>query len=177
MSADMRRKLIWSLMLVLLLYVGFVLFGDLQRLMAELNQWPWVWLPVVIGLTLVNYVSRLLRWHWYLRLLDTPIALADSARIFGVGMLMVMTPGKAGEFLKSYMVKNVAGAPMMTTAPVVLAGPTCDSVDVLYERNPYLLPVSLEIGDEVLIEATGAYTASYSSVGFNGFPPLRSFVI
>ncbi|HXK53668.1 MAG TPA: type III PLP-dependent enzyme [Hyphomicrobiales bacterium] len=63
------------------------------------------------------------------------------------------------------------------TAPVVLAGPTCDSVDVLYERNPYLLPVSLEIGDEVLIEATGAYTASYSSVGFNGFPPLRSFVI
>lgn len=62
-------------------------------------------------------------------------------------------------------------------APVVLAGPTCDSVDVLYERVPYLLPVSLEIGDEVLIEATGAYTTTYSSVGFNGFPPLQSFVI
>jgi ornithine decarboxylase len=63
------------------------------------------------------------------------------------------------------------------TAPVVLAGPTCDSVDVLYEREPFHLPVSLEIGDEVLIEAAGAYTASYSSVSFNGFPPLRSFVI
>ncbi|HSM20134.1 MAG TPA: type III PLP-dependent enzyme [Hyphomicrobiales bacterium] len=62
-------------------------------------------------------------------------------------------------------------------APVVLAGPTCDSADVLYEREPYLMPVSLEIGDEVLIEATGAYTQTYSSVGFNGFPPLKSFVI
>jgi ornithine decarboxylase len=62
-------------------------------------------------------------------------------------------------------------------SPVVLAGPTCDSADVLYEREPYLMPVSLEIGDEVLIEATGAYTQTYSSVGFNGFPPLQSFVI
>lgn len=62
-------------------------------------------------------------------------------------------------------------------APAVLAGPTCDSVDVLYERTPYLLPVTLEIGDEVLIEATGAYTTTYSSVGFNGFAPLQSYVI
>ena len=58
-----------------------------------------------------------------------------------------------------------------------LAGPTCDSVDVLYEKEPYWLPISLEVGDKVLIEGTGAYTATYSSVGFNGFAPLRQFVI
>jgi ornithine decarboxylase len=62
-------------------------------------------------------------------------------------------------------------------APCIIAGPTCDSVDVLYEKNPYPLPVSLAIGDKVLIEATGAYTATYSSVGFNGYPPLRQYVI
>jgi ornithine decarboxylase len=62
-------------------------------------------------------------------------------------------------------------------APCVVAGPTCDSVDVLYEKNPYPLPVSLAIGDKVLIEATGAYTTTYSSVGFNGYPPLRQIVI
>ena len=59
----------------------------------------------------------------------------------------------------------------------VLAGPTCDSVDVLYEKDPYFLPVSLEIGTKVLIEGTGAYTTTYSAVGFNGFPPLQSYVI
>lgn len=63
------------------------------------------------------------------------------------------------------------------TAPCVLAGPTCDSVDVLYEKTPYELPISLSIGDKVLIEACGAYTTTYSSVGFNGFAPLASFVI
>ena len=61
--------------------------------------------------------------------------------------------------------------------PCVLAGPTCDSADVLYEREPYLLPVSLAIGDKVLIEGTGAYTATYSAVAFNGFPPLRTYHI
>jgi ornithine decarboxylase len=63
------------------------------------------------------------------------------------------------------------------TGPCIVAGPTCDSVDVLYEKTPYPLPVSLAIGDKVLIEAAGAYTATYSSVGFNGYPPLKSYVI
>jgi ornithine decarboxylase len=63
------------------------------------------------------------------------------------------------------------------TGPCVIAGPTCDSVDVLYEKVPYALPVSLSIGDKVLIEACGAYTTTYSSVGFNGFAPLASVVI
>jgi ornithine decarboxylase len=62
-------------------------------------------------------------------------------------------------------------------SPCIIAGPTCDSADVLYEKQPYALPVSLEIGDKVLIEGTGAYTATYSTVAFNGFPPLRSYVI
>jgi ornithine decarboxylase len=62
-------------------------------------------------------------------------------------------------------------------APCVLAGPTCDSADVMYEKDPYLLPVSLEIGDKVLIEGTGAYTATYSSVAFNGFEPLKTYHI
>src|SRR6266446_4788310 len=61
--------------------------------------------------------------------------------------------------------------------PCVLAGPTCDSADVLYEKMPYPLPVTLEIGDKVLIEGTGAYTSTYSSVAFNGFPPLRTYHI
>src|SRR5438034_822783 len=62
-------------------------------------------------------------------------------------------------------------------APCVLAGPTCDSADVLYEKTPYPLPLTLTIGDEVLIEGTGAYTTTYASVAFNGFEPLRSYVI
>jgi ornithine decarboxylase len=48
---------------------------------------------------------------------------------------------------------------------------------VLYERKQYDLPVSLEIGDKVLIEGTGAYTSTYASVAFNGFLPLQTYHI
>ncbi|MBT5456476.1 MAG: type III PLP-dependent enzyme, partial [Rhodospirillaceae bacterium] len=61
--------------------------------------------------------------------------------------------------------------------PVVIAGPTCDEVDVLYDRADYELPLDLKVGDRIEILSTGAYTASYCSVGFNGFPPLREYFI
>jgi ornithine decarboxylase len=61
--------------------------------------------------------------------------------------------------------------------PVILAGPTCDSADILYEKTDYRLPLGLKVGDKVEILAAGAYTASYASVGFNGFEPIRTYCI
>ncbi|MBE1464404.1 ornithine decarboxylase [Kibdelosporangium phytohabitans] len=63
------------------------------------------------------------------------------------------------------------------TGPVVIAGPSCDGDDVLYQRTSYELPLSLRAGDHVDIMSTGAYTQSYSSVAFNGFPPLRTYFV
>lgn len=60
---------------------------------------------------------------------------------------------------------------------VILAGPTCDSLDIMYEQHKYELPLSLEIGDHIFWYSTGAYTTSYSSIEFNGFPPLEYHVI
>lgn len=63
------------------------------------------------------------------------------------------------------------------TVPCVLAGPSCDSADVLYEKRPVHLPAGLKAGDRIIIRNCGAYTSTYASVGFNGFPPLDVVVI
>ena len=63
------------------------------------------------------------------------------------------------------------------TGPVVLAGPSCDSADILYEKTAYELPLALKPGDKIRILACGAYTTTYSSVGFNGFAPLKAYCI
>ncbi len=63
------------------------------------------------------------------------------------------------------------------TGPCVLAGPTCDGVDVMYEKTPCMLPASLQSGDRVLIHGTGAYVTSYASQNFNGFAPLAEHYI
>lgn len=74
-----------------------------------------------------------------------------------------------GEAIRYQFVTERDGDPM---GPCILAGPSCDSADVLYEKRPVQLPISLRAGDRVLIRNTGAYTSTYSSVCFNGFPPL-----
>ena len=68
---------------------------------------------------------------------------------------------------------SVPGRATSETVQAVIAGPTCDSVDTLYERNPMPMPIDLAAGDIVLVHDTGAYTSTYSSVGFNGLGPLQ----
>ncbi|MBT3399713.1 MAG: type III PLP-dependent enzyme [Rhodospirillaceae bacterium] len=63
------------------------------------------------------------------------------------------------------------------SGPVVVAGPTCDSHDVLYENAMCVLPLVLKAGDIVTLHDTGAYTSTYASVGFNGFAPLEEHYI
>jgi ornithine decarboxylase len=63
------------------------------------------------------------------------------------------------------------------TGPCVLAGPTCDSADVLYEKLPVQLPLSLAEGDRVVLRSAGAYTTCYSTVGFNGFDPMPTLLV
>ena len=81
-----------------------------------------------------------------------------------------------GEAIRYRIEPETPGA-LGDDGPVVLAGPTCDSADVMYERAPYAMPLDLKAGDRLRIHAAGAYTTTYSSVGFNGFPPLRQYVI
>ncbi|MCL1876374.1 MAG: type III PLP-dependent enzyme [Synergistaceae bacterium] len=61
--------------------------------------------------------------------------------------------------------------------PYTIAGPTCDSVDVMYEKVPYMLPEAIEEGDRIYFFSAGSYTSTYCSVYFNGFPPLRTYIL
>ena len=98
---------------------------------------------------------------------DPPWVYIDCGRFGGLAETMdeairyrVRVPGRHGRLTR-----------------VILAGPTCDSADILYEKSPCCLPCDLEEGDCLQILSAGAYTHTYASVGFNGFPPLRTVCI
>lgn len=131
MNADLRHKFVWSLGGAILLYAALALWSDWRELGAALRSFAWPWLPIVLLATLTNYGLRALRWHWYLSLVGARISRWNSTRIFGIGMLMVLTPGKVGELLMCYMVKNVSGAPMSSTAPVLIVQRVVDAIAML----------------------------------------------
>ncbi len=134
-------QFLWSLLLALIVYMALILYGDWRQLSARLADFPWGWLPPAVGLTLVNFGVRLLKWHWYLRLINTPISFDQSARIYGVSFLMMMTPGKVGEFLRAFMVRNVSGVPVSVVAPVVLAERMTDGLAMILLAGIGLLAV------------------------------------
>jgi len=63
------------------------------------------------------------------------------------------------------------------TEKYIMAGPTCDSMDILYERYQYKFPSGMKEGDKLYFFSAGAYTQSYSSVYFNGFQPLKAYIL
>mgnify|MGYP001460498583 FL=1 len=59
--------------------------------------------------------------------------------------------------------------------PVIIAGPTCDGADIIYENN-YELPLDLKSGDRLRIYGTGSYTSVYTS-NFNSMERIKEYFI
>jgi ornithine decarboxylase len=74
----------------------------------------------------------------------------------------------AGEAIKYRLVTSRSGP----RGPAVLAGPTCDSADIMYQHHRYELPLALTDGDRLDVLSAGAYTSAYCTDGFNGFSPM-----
>ena len=114
-----RQGLGLGLGLAVLVYGVYFVRADFSKVASSLGGFAWQWLPVLLLLSLGNYAMRFLRWELYLRMLDIRVPLRTSASIFLAGLSMSITPGKVGEFLKSYLLKEAAGIPMARSAPVV----------------------------------------------------------
>jgi len=117
----LRSQIALGLLLGFTVFVLLVAFADVTRLKENLAHFRWEYFPLIIGLTLFNYALRFVKWEFYLRQIGAKVKRLDSAAIFASGFTMVLTPGKVGEFLKSYLLAQVSDTPMSQSAPVIVA--------------------------------------------------------
>lgn len=116
-----QQGVLLGLGLAVLVYVGYALYIGADKVAVALGSFDWRFLPMLLALSLVNYGVRFVRWEMYLRMLSIRVPFKTSLGIFFAGLAMTITPGKLGEFLKSYLLKKSADVPMATSAPVVFA--------------------------------------------------------
>lgn len=127
-----RAKIALSLLLGIVIYGVLVLLSDTRQLAAEASQFQWDLVPAILGLTLFNYALRFLKWHYYLGVVGVKrVPWRESLLIFLSGFSMTLTPGKAGEFLKAFLVKERTGTPVSITSPIVLAERLTDGLALL----------------------------------------------
>lgn len=125
------RRLWIPLALGVLVVVGLALAADPRALWQSLRGFdPWLLVPV-LGLSLVNYALRFLRWELYLSQLGVTLARGKSLAVFLAGFLFSVTPGKAGELGKAWLVRELGGGPALRVVPAVLAERVTDLLGVL----------------------------------------------
>lgn len=98
-----------------------MIYVDFEKVIISFRDFNWYLIPILLTLSFGNYLSRFLKWQYYLNILNVKLHKVDSLSIFMSGLIMSVTPGKLGELLKSYLVKQVNGTSISQTAPIVIA--------------------------------------------------------
>ena len=128
----LRTRLLISLLLGALVFAGLSAYADLNSVLASLGAFRWQYLPVVLLLVSCNYGLRFLKWQYYLRLIGVDgLSVRDSALTYFSGLGMVVTPGKVGEWLKCYLLRELHGTPFSRSAPIILAERLTDSLGLV----------------------------------------------
>lgn len=118
----LERKLILSLTLGIAVVVALAAVTDLGKTAEAVRHFGWQYLPGALALTLLNYALRFVKWHFYLHLIRArDLGVRRSALIFFSAFSMVMTPGKVGEWLKSYLLREMLATPLGVSAPIIIA--------------------------------------------------------
>lgn len=131
-SKKMWHRLLLGLLLGVVVVFALSVYGDAPKVAASLQQFDWRLMPLILLLTLANYCLRWVKWELYLRILQIgPVRRADSVLLFFSGLGMTVTPGKAGEWVKSVLLRQMYGTPFSHSAPIVLAERLSDGLAML----------------------------------------------
>ncbi len=144
-----RRHWLFLILLTVAAAAGLLAYGDAREVASLLatSPSPYAGLAAALGLALVNYALRYLRWVIYLKALDINVSLQVSGIVFTAGLALSITPGKAGELLKSVWLSRRAGIPISASAPAVVMERLTDviSVGILGCAGVLLLPPILAV--------------------------------
>ena len=123
--------MVWAIVGGALLYVAGTVWAGFDEVGGQLAEFHWGIYLVVLLLTLVNYGLRFGKWEYLLRRLGVQVDLKDNLTIYLAGLAMVISPGKAGELLKPFLVSRRTGVPMATTFPALVAERLTDGIAML----------------------------------------------
>jgi len=136
----LRGRLLISLAFGAIVFVGLSAYADFNDVIDGLGNFKWEYLPIILGLTSLNYVLRFFKWQFYLKTIGvTGFPAMDSALVYLAGLGMVVTPGKVGEWLKCYLLREMHGTPFSRSAPIPIAERLTDSLGLVLLGSAGLL--------------------------------------
>ncbi|RVV98525.1 flippase-like domain-containing protein [Mesobaculum littorinae] len=120
-----RRRDVWVLagtaVLLVIGLAGLARATGWQEIGAQLARLGPAEIAVLLGLSLINYLARGVRWHVLLGGAGLRLPLPISVLHFIAGLAMAVTPGRVGELVRLRWTATATGAPLDRAAPLALA--------------------------------------------------------
>lgn len=126
-----KKKILISIAVGAIVYLGFSIYADFDKLISAFGNFNWYWLPLILTLSFLNYIFRFFKWHYYVNLLGIKLSYKKSFLIFLSAFTMSITPGKMGEVLKSYLLKEENNTPVSKSAPIVFGERLTDMISIV----------------------------------------------
>ena len=172
------KQLLLVILLTCLVFAGITGYGDFREVWRHLIAFPVSYLLLALGLALVNYLLRFLRWAYYLRTLEIKVPWSVSFLIFFSGLAMTITPGKVGELVKSYLLRDRSGVPVASSLPAVIMERVTDLVSIALMGlvGLALLPPLVSLGLVIvicLVAASVYFVTTRRTDGLWSLPIIR----
>ena len=126
-----KRSLRTIIPAMVLFALGFALVSiyiGMDRVITPMAQIGWVLVLALLGLSLVNYGLRTLRWMIFNRNLSIPISPLDALITYFCGFALQMTPMKAGEALRLWLIAKRYQIGYQRLVPLLLVDKLYDSI-------------------------------------------------
>ena len=130
--SDPLKKMIWSVILTIAVYTAIVFFSDAKEVGNALTGISLFWIPLFLSLSLLNYLLRFFKWQYFLVRINVHIPWKESLAVFVAGFSMTVSPGKLGELLKCYLLKDRRNIPVSRTSPVVVVERITDLISMIF---------------------------------------------
>ncbi len=126
-----EKKIFLVFLLAILVYTGFVFYADIKKVVSVASNFNWQIVPILLGLSFLNYVLRFIRWEYFLKKVSVTLPFGKSFLFFLSGISMTVTPGKAGEVVKAYLVNKEKGHRYSEIVPLIFTERFTDGIGML----------------------------------------------
>ncbi len=131
MFKKLRARLFISIAIAAVIGIAFSVYANIDELKKTMATFDYGILPLVLALSLVNYLVRFVRWQYYLKALRIDVPRSESFGVFMSSLAMSVTPGKMGEVVKSYFLKTLNSVPYSKSTPIIFAERVTDLLSLL----------------------------------------------
>jgi len=157
-------KVILIVVISILIYVSFLIISDINLISKEFANFQYEYLPLILVLISSGFFSLILRWNLLLKKSGIDIPNTSSILIFMSGVSLSIVPGKAGELIKSELLKIKFDIPRSKSASIIIIEQIYNGIGLiitsLFGLYYFDLGIYIVIGFSILVGSIFLFLSS-----------------